>query len=78
LAGKGLTNVLRAKGFAVGASGSHQDLAGPTRKRAIPHQRESDLYADGGTMLMEICDARIVSSRAGRPPAGVELAMTTR
>ena len=48
-----LTVVLQAKDFAIGASGGHQNLPGPTRKRAIAHQRESNLDASGGLMLAE-------------------------
>src|SRR5271157_5722749 len=60
-----------------GTSGGHRGAPGPTRKRALTHQRKSDLSADGGYTLPWTTSGPTVSSRAGRPrPDGAELAMT--
>ena len=58
---------------ALGISEGHQGTPGPTRNRALAHQGDTDLLADGSTI---IAHRRNVSSTRVGPKAGTELAMT--
>src|SRR5258708_8449587 len=60
---------------ALGASEGHQGTPGPTRNRALAHQRETDHLADGCTIISH--RHSVSSTRVGRQ-VGTELAMTTK
>src|SRR5258708_38762357 len=57
---------------ALGASEGHQGTPGPTRNRALAHQRETDHLADGCTIISH--RHSVSSTRVGRQ-VGTELAM---
>src|SRR5215471_969562 len=46
---------------------------GQTKKRALPHQENTDLCADSKKLYDRQATGKIVSCRAGRPEAGEEL-----
>jgi hypothetical protein len=59
----------------LGASEGHQGTPGPTRNRALAHQGENDLLADGRAI---ISNRRNVSSTRVGLKAGTKLAMTEK